>query len=356
MALHNRIIGFLTTIKADFLCDWCKMIDMAESIMENTKIRAIRLRQDLKQIADLIDLCFAHNMDSEGRDYIRHIRQTANNYSGLILENTTPENSSLPFHGYVWEDNGKIVGNLTLIPLRKKEKGSYFIANVAVHPDYRGKGIARQLTDRALLHVREHLGRQVFLQVREDNAVALHIYQSQGFEEISRRTTWVFRPKQTHTQVILPDVKVTPGNKEDWVQQKLWLESLYPPEITWNMPYRLEKLEPTFKNWLNRFLNAELQRTWTARKQEKLIGMVTLERSNEIHDYLWVASSPIWEDEVIQAVLPVVQKQVWFPHRMAINYPAGRGRESFIKIGMVEINTLIWMKQKILRIDVSKDI
>lgn len=320
---------------------------MLERLPTNSKIRAIRLRQDLKQIADLIEVCFAQNLDAEGKDYIRHIRQTANNYSGLILENTTPENSSLPFHGYVWEENGEIVGNLTLIPLRKKEKGSYFIANVAVHPEHRGKGIARQLTDRALRHVREHQGRQVFLQVRSDNDVAVHIYQSHGFEELCRRTMWIYHPKQTPNLSLPQRVEVNGRVKADWEQQKLWLDSTYPPEISWNLPYRIDKFEPTFANWLTRLSNFELQRTWAARRENKLIGTVTLEKNNDMHDYLWIASSPVWEDDVILTVLPAIQKRVLFPHRLAVNYPFGRGRDSLQRVGMAEVNTLIWMKHKI---------
>jgi ribosomal protein S18 acetylase RimI-like enzyme len=295
----------------------------------------------------LIELCFAGNMDADGRDYLRHVRQTANNFGNFLMDNSTPESSSLPFHGYVWEEGDAIIGNLTLIPMRKKEKGTYFIANVAVHPDHQGRGIANQLTERALKHIHEHGGRQVFLQVREENAVALHIYQSHGFEEISRRTMWVFRPKQTYKPEDYPDVKITGRHKEDWGQQKLWLQAIYPSEISWNLPFKLEKFVPSFSNWMMRLMNAEYQRNWAARKQEKLIGTVTLERCSETYDYLWIASSPIWEDEVILAVLPVIQRRVLFPYRMAVNFPSGRGRDAFIKVGMEVVNTLIWMQYKL---------
>jgi ribosomal protein S18 acetylase RimI-like enzyme len=320
---------------------------MSEIAQFDPHIRAIRLREDLRQIADLIEICFSQNIDAEGKDYIKHIRQTAENYSAFILENTTPENSSLPFHGYVWVENKSIVGNLTLIPLRNREKGSYFVANVAVHPDFRGRGIARQLTERAIQHVRYHRGKQIFLQVRDDNGVAIHLYEELGFDEMCRRTMWVYRPKGPSSLLLQPAVKVTTREKEDWNQQKLWLESLYPKEIQWNLPFRLEKMEPTFSNWITRFLYGEMQRTWSARKNSQLIGTVTMERSNDQHDYLWLASSPIWEDEVIQSVLPVVQKRAFLPKRLAVNYPVGRGRASFEMVNMHELNTLLWMKFKI---------
>jgi len=310
-------------------------------------IRAIKLKEDLRQIADLIELCFSENIDEEGRDYIRHIRQTANNYSGFILENTTPENSSLPFHGYVWVEGTRIIGNLTLIPLRNKDKTSYFVANVAVHPDYRGRGIGRQLTERAVQHVREHHGKQIYLQVRQDNDIANRLYRNLGFEEICCRTTWLYRPHDPPGRNLQPEIQVTTRSKEDWGQQKLWLDELYPREIQWNIPFRLEKVEPSLSNWLNRFIYGEYQRTWSAHREGRLIGTITVERSSEMRDYCWLASSPMWEDQVIQSVLPVIQKKMWFPKRLAVNYPAGRGRASFELVGMQELNTLVWMKLKI---------
>ncbi len=320
---------------------------MTGLINPTSRIRAIRLREDLRQIADLIELCFSQNIDPEGLEYIRHIRQTANNFSGLILDNTTPENSTLPFHGYVWLEKDQIIGNVTLIPLRGKEKGNYFVANVAVHPNYRGRGIGRQLTERAIRHVREHKGMNVYLQVRDDNEVAIQIYQSLDFDEICRRTLWVYRPTSQPAKNKPSRVKITRREKDDWPQQKLWLESVYPRAIHWNIPIRLDKMEPTFSNWLTRLMFAEFQRSWSVRKNSKLIGTVTLDHSTETHDYCWLATSPIWEDEVIRSVFPVVSHKVFFPKRLAVNYPAGRARDAFESVGMRELNTLIWMKYRI---------
>ncbi len=320
---------------------------MLESSKTDPHIRAISLRDDLKQIADLIELCFSQNIDADGKDYIKHIRQAAGSYSGFLLENTTPESSSLPFHGYVWVENKQIIGNLTLIPLRSREKGGYFVANVAVHPTHRGRGIARQLTQRAIQHVRDHQGKHIFLQVRDDNQTAIHLYQKLGFDEFSRRTTWVYKPETSTRIPSHPLVKISRPIKEDWAQQRMWLDELYPQEIRWNIPFRLEKLEPSFSNWLYRFINGEMQRTWSAHKENRLIGSVTLERSTEIHDYCWLASSPVWEEEVIRTVFPEIIKRSLLPRRIMINYPAGRASEAFRSVGLRAQNTLLWMKVRV---------
>ena len=320
---------------------------MSEAPKTDPHIRLIHLREDLLQIADLIELCFSKSIDAEGIEYIKHIRQTARNFGGFILENTTPENSTLPFNGYVWVENHKIIGNLTLIPLRNREKGSYFVANVAVHPDFQGRGIGRQLTQRAIRHVREHQGRQIFLQVRDDNPSAIHLYQDLGFDEISRRTMWVKNQKEPAVIAASSETRVTPRTKDDWSQQKLWLETIYPKEIRWNIPFRIERMEPTFSNWLTRFLSGESQQTWAARNNGKLIGTVTFDRTGDPHDYLWLASSLLWEDELIRTVIPIVQRRALFPQRLAVNFPAGRARSSFEAVNMRELNTLLWMKYRL---------
>jgi GNAT superfamily N-acetyltransferase len=265
----------------------------------------------------------------------------------MLVDNTTPETSNLPFHGYVWVENKAVIGNLTLIPLRKKEPGAYFIANVAVHPDHRGQGIGKLLTERAIQHVKEHNGSNVYLQVREDNDVAVHIYRELGFAEMSRRTLWSYRPGIQLIKKNPQRVMITGRDKADWPQQKQWLEALYPREISWNLPYQIDKFEPGLTKWLTRLVNGEVMRTWAIRKNSKLLGTVTLDHTSETYDYLWVASSILWEDEVIQAAVPVILRRNLLARRLAVNYPAGRARESFQLVGMQEVNTLIWMKYKI---------
>jgi len=311
----------------------------------DSHIRPVQLRRDLQQIADLIEICFAPYLDAEGRDYVRHIRSAPRDYASYILDNSTPESSYLPFHGYVWEENNRIVGNLTLIFIRRYLKHAYFVANVAVHPDFRGQGIARKLTDRAIDHVRTHSGKSIYLQVRSENTVAQQLYLSHGFEEMTRRTQWIFRPRQEHKFNLETSIKVANRKKADWEQQMDWLKSLYPPDVAWNFPLQIEKLQPSFMNSFENFLNGIFQRNWSAYDSDQLIGTATLMRRGEPNDHIWLASSPAWEDKAIGALLPVIQKQVLSPHKLAVNYPTGRGAESFRSVGMVEANTLIWMKR-----------
>ena len=57
--------------------------------------------------------------------------------------------------------------------------GEGYITNVAVHPDCRRQGVARQLLQEALLRW-QHLSR-VTLEVRVSNAAAIALYEGLGF-------------------------------------------------------------------------------------------------------------------------------------------------------------------------------
>src|SRR3972149_2661349 len=107
-----------------------------------SQLRPFDLRRDLLPVADLVELCFAESLDADGRLYIRQMRQAAAG-PGMALGSATS------MSGFVWVEEGSLVGNLSLIPHHYGRRRLYLIANVAVHPDHRRHGIARTLTQAA---------------------------------------------------------------------------------------------------------------------------------------------------------------------------------------------------------------
>lgn len=316
-----------------------------DSVEFDPHIRPINIKHDLGAIADLIETAFAGQMDAEGRDYLHHIRQIARGIGSYLIDGNSPETSQFPFHGYLWEEDGRIIGNLTLIPVRKSKVRTYFIANVAVLPEYRGRKIARHLTDRAIAHVKAHHGKRIYLQVRADNLTAQHIYQTTGFEEFACRTNWMLSRNGSACPATDLTIRVTRRFKTDWAQQKDWLTALYPPGIAWNLPISLERLKPDLLGSITNFLNGVSSRSWAARQHNRLIGLASWESGFTGSDYVWLATSPVWEDAAISALLPVVTSRVFQPQRVMINYPAGMATGAFINCGFRELNTLIWMKK-----------
>ena len=61
------------------------------------------------------------------------------------------------------------------------------IATFATHPDYRGRGIGRELIIHALRSAKEEGAIKSFLEVRENNLVAQNMYRDLGYIEDGRR-------------------------------------------------------------------------------------------------------------------------------------------------------------------------
>ena len=155
-------------------------------------LRPVNLQTDLNDLADLIETAFSGSMDSGGRAAIREMRQLSRLGMGLgVLSrlNDLAQGMSL---GYVWVDGGRIVGNVSVYPtdVPGDHPKTWIIANVAVYPSYRGRGIAGQLMDASLQMIRKRGRGRAVLQVDLDNEIARHLYRKRGFVEERAWTHW----------------------------------------------------------------------------------------------------------------------------------------------------------------------
>jgi GNAT superfamily N-acetyltransferase len=325
-----------------------KTVTVLELQATSTHIRQLDVSRDLVQTADLIELCFNSTLDADGREYLRQIRRAAADSVYMRWLPGAYERVSAPLFGYVWEEDRRIVGNLSLIPINKHGQWIYLIANVAVHPDYRRRGIAHELTLRALEHIREHHVSSAWLQVRDDNRTAIDLYLSTGFTERSRRTTWInqYNPAPLQTD----EIKISERSENDWNLQRTWLTENYPPDVTWNLPFETGRFHPGFWHRILRWLNGDMQRHWAARNSltGELLGIASWEPLRSMSDQVWIAAPPAFEDPAIRCLLPYVRQYLGSRQRSVnVNYPAGRAETAFYDAGFVPQNTLIWMEQKI---------
>jgi hypothetical protein len=256
----------------------------------------------------------------------------------------------LPLSGFVWEEGNRIVGNLSLVPFFNWGQRIYMIANVAVHPDYRRRGIARRLGEVALEHVQRHGVQSVWLQVRDDNPAAFHLYQTMDFEVRARRTTWLLesrlgrgnRPLNT-----IPEVRVLLRRSRHWSRQQEWLKLNYPTELRWHMPLRNLNLQPGILGSLYRFFNDIQVRHWSAIKGNQLIGVLTWQNSRTYADHLWLATPPGDGEQAIRALLSQTPQNLHQHRPLGLDFPEGRAAEAFEEAGFKEQQTLIWMEKKL---------
>jgi ribosomal-protein-alanine N-acetyltransferase len=70
------------------------------------------------------------------------------------------------------------------------------IADLAVAPAARRRGIGGILLDRALVEAMESGVRALYLEVRESNSAARALYQSRGFDSVGRRRAYYQHPPE----------------------------------------------------------------------------------------------------------------------------------------------------------------
>lgn len=312
-----------------------------------SQIRPISLPADLLEIADLIEVCFNATMDEDGWEYLRHIRRSAKDPGLIRWYPAAGEMAAYPLHGYVWEENNHIIGNISLIPFEFNRGWRYLIANVAVSPEYRGRGIGHQLTRKGMEHIRNLGLGEAWLHVREDNPAALHIYDSLGFEERCRRETWQ-TPNSYVAILPAPDVNITRRIKEDWSKQNQWLLSTYPEDVAWHLSFNPERFKPSF--WVNllHFVEGHDMFHWVARQGNDLLGIATWEPSRQHADTLWIAAPPEHEEAVITSLIPHIWLSLHTNRSLLVNYPALKAENAFEQAGLKLLNRLVWMRAILL--------
>ncbi len=312
--------------------------------MDDPQLRPLDHSRDLMPVANLIEDCFRDTIDPDGLEYLSYLRDVARQEQaapGWALYNAQIRSR---FDGYVWEEEGRIVGNVTLLPTRKQGKRIFLIANVAVKPEFRSRGIGRKLTARAMAGVRERKGSSAWLQVREDNPLAHGLYLSMGFTERACRTTWVVENRSRETGLIQNGYSEHSRRDNEWQLQRAWLERLYPGEVNWNLPFREELFLPGFLRGISRALNGEWVNHWVIKERSTILGFVTWQSTRHHYDLLWPALD--WEssDDTLDILLGLPWRASDARKPVAVNYPAGKSDLTFLKNGFTRQATLIWME------------
>lgn len=130
--------------------------------------------------------------------------------------------------GNIWEQDGKPVG--TTIISRRGSTDVWVIGTVAVMPEARRKGIARQLVETGIELIRNKGGKKVLLSVIDGNVPAYSLYESLGFENYSRTIEFQFTPESTPPEPQLPpSYQLFPQDRFDW-QPSYELDKRITPE------------------------------------------------------------------------------------------------------------------------------
>ena len=312
-------------------------------VNDHPNIRPLNVLRDLPAVADLIELCFSSTMDNEGQRYLSDMRRASRDDSFLHWASHMAETASMPLTGYIWEQDGRIVGNASLIPFRDHGKRVYLIANVASHPDFRRRGIGRALTERAMVQTRAKIASAVWLHVRDDNPGAIKLYAELGFQEIARRTAWYavsdrFLPRHS------TNIEIVPRHPRYWPLQLDWLQRLYPASLAWYHAWNLNALRPGLWNRLYLLFVDFNSRQWAAVRGDKLLATLSWMPQGSRSEPLYAAADGEAEAEALTELLLHARRALSGHSSLSLDFPAGEMSEAIRAAGFQPRRTLLWMR------------
>ncbi len=215
-------------------------------------IRPVDPARDLPEVVDLIALGFEEELGPQGHKMLREMRRAARPTPHLQILYAT--SNTLP--GYVWEENGRVVANLSLRRAAASQRGGWIIGNVVVHPDFRGKGIGRALMERAMESARLRDGHWIGLEVRATNEIARTLYRHLDFYDVGKTAHMLHPAGAAWPDFPDPDLrewrKVTPEDKYRWARLATAIYGSLQRKILEITPSRYEfgGLKRTLTFWL----------------------------------------------------------------------------------------------------------
>jgi ribosomal protein S18 acetylase RimI-like enzyme len=311
---------------------------------DHPHLRPLNVLRDLSAVADLIELCFSPTMDNDGQRYLSDMRRASRDDSFLRWASRMTETASLPLMGYVWEEDGRIIGNASLIPFRDRGKRVYLIANVAAHPDYRRRGIGRALTERVMKLASDKNASAIWLHVRDDNPGAIKLYQDLGFQEIARRTTWQASPEHrlSHSDF---DIEIIPRHPRFWPLQEDWLRRLYPRELSWYQSWNTKALRPGLWNWFYLLFIDFNVRQWAAvHKDELLATLAWMPQGSRAESLFAATGSTSLSSDALTALLIHARRSITYSSSLLLDYPADEMTDAIRAAGFQPRRTLLWMR------------
>lgn len=259
-------------------------LSVSNSPMTGSGPRPVNLKTDLGPLADLIEIAFADTMDSGGRAAIREMRALSRLGPGL---GAVPGMNELMLGvgmGYVWIEDGRLIGNVSIYPasLPAETGRSWIIANVAVHPEFRGRGIARQLMDESLLAIRRRRDAgHVILQVESQNWKARRLYETLDFADEGIFTHWRRSPARPPAPLDDPRPYITRRSWDEWRAELALAQQVRPAEsggIGWLRPVVPSLFRPSLRKRLNDLINL--------RSSERLV--IHSQSQREVRSALWI--------------------------------------------------------------------
>jgi ribosomal protein S18 acetylase RimI-like enzyme len=318
-------------------------------------LRPMDPMKDLRGVADLIEEAFADDLDRSGQNALQELRWLSRLKPVLWwMIYTNPDHTDF-LSGFVWEEHGKIVGNITVNRTRIGSQ-RWLISNLAVSKHHRGRGIARGLMYAALELVKECNGSSVSLQVRTDNEAAKNLYQSLHFREVSG-TTYLWSRSAPKVEVLpLPKrVILRPRNfstRDTREAYNLACAAMpMPVQKEWPLRqryFRLSRGERLY-NWFCWVIGGGPSVFWVVEDGQRFVALMNIRPGGwgQTHQIELIIHSD-WRGYLEKPLISRALRYLyaWRSRVISFKHPAHHPEaiEVYKEFGLKEIQTLTWMK------------
>ncbi len=325
-------------------------------------IRPFRAITDLRPVADLIALAFGDELDEAGRRALREMRWLAWVSPLLWLTNQVVPPGEGVLSGFVWVEEGRIVGNASIRPFPPYGSGlprpggqGWLIGNVAVHPDYRRQGIGTALMEAAITFARQHGGAWVGLQVRANNEAALRLYRRLGFQE-EGRVIFLQRPPDAPPNTLpAPSQPLRPARPADQRHIYHLAREGWPDGLAWMAPVRPDPYRLGLWERLGDWLSGRRRSWWLWEQGDRLLAAVGVEvrRQRRASHRLRLLVAPSVRGQVEAALiargLAVLTSAPGHPITARLSHEDQPALDLLQGVGFEAVQTLIHMRLVLIR-------
>jgi ribosomal protein S18 acetylase RimI-like enzyme len=290
-------------------------------------------------IANLVETAFAGQLDATGLRMLREMRAFGRaGWVGWALGRFLLPPAANP-EGFVWIEDGKVIGNASLLPVDGRPE-RWVMANVAVLPGYRRRGIARAMVRAGLNLSAERGARLVVLQVKSDNQGARTLYESLGFQTLSTRTTWVRPPGPLPPPVEVVG-RVRRRHPADWVAQWALAQRTHPEGLFWPYPLNAAYFRPS---GLPAGIDWEGKRHWVWQEADDIEASLTAQpRAEERGWRLALLVDVGARGRAEAALLMNALRELPSDMHLILEYPKGVSESVFWVQGFRPDRSLTWM-------------
>jgi ribosomal protein S18 acetylase RimI-like enzyme len=325
-------------------------------------LRPVDPARDMGAVADLIQAAFADDLDQAGYSMLREMRHMGRLGPLLWWFNDPGAGLNQVLSGFVWLEDGQVIGNVT-VTQASHAADRWIISNVAVAKPHRGRGIARRLMNAAIGVIDEWRGKVVTLQVRDDNAAALHLYQTMGFRVIFGSTHMRLDAVTSVPLLPLPGTQLRTLRNTDAEMSYQLARAATPEVVQAEHPIRLAHyqlgLERRFADWF---------RTWMggppavrlaavvpclcggAERGDRLEATIVTEPAGRSESQIALTVHPEQrgriEKHLISHMLHQLSQKAH--HSVVARHPTyhPEGIEAFRSFGFRTERTLLWMRRE----------